>query len=277
MPQLALGVGLHSLPGRADQPGSGGIGFPAALPSAGAASAVPADHGMARLHPSVIKAGIQLPPQHRAGTHAGTQGHGHQGVLPPARPGNKLTQGSGIGVIFQKGRQSPKPLRNHSAQGHMVQTQVEGVAYLPPLGINGAGRCKAHAFRPLHRDPGSLGSQAGSLGYSVGHRLASPGTGHTGLSQKFSVLLYHSGGHIGAAQVDADVIAHTLASHKSKGHSLFSQIAPRQFSPPRAVKRKPPSGALSPGVIRGTAISFTGGTSPPPLHFPLASFSVQRV
>ena len=198
-------MGLHRLPGGADEAGGRGVGLPAAPAAAGAfPTATVGDH-VPGLHSGVVEAGEEPAVQHGPGTHAGAQRHGHQGAEGLSGPGGELPQGGGVGVIFQQGGQG-EALLHQLGQRHMIQPQIESMLHHSRCRIDGAGRGHAHRPGRLRGDPGGAAGLPGGLRNGVCHRFGAPGRGAAELAQQTARLVRQSGGHVGAAQVDSDIV-----------------------------------------------------------------------
>ena len=81
------------------------------------------------------------------------------------------------------------------------------------------GEAVTKTFVPDHIDLMSIvtlvgGSVGGYITFAGGHRLGSLGRGAAELAQQTAAAVHDAGGHVGAAQVDSDVI-HNVPSVES--------------------------------------------------------------
>lgn len=205
LPQLGIPVRLHRLPGALDQGGGGAIGFQTSAPPAGAGTSVVLNDEVPHLQPGVVEAGVELPIQHRAAAHAGPQRNGHHGRAALAHPGGIFPQGGGICVVFQVNL-FVQPRFQQRRQRHVPEIQIGPVFHYPLSGLDGAGRAHAHRGDLLPADPRVHRRRMGRGGHGVGHRLHPPGRGQAGPAQDRPRVIHHGGGHIGAAQINTQIV-----------------------------------------------------------------------
>ena len=187
------------------------------------------DDGVARLHARVVKAGVELPLQHRSRAHPGAQGDRHQGLAAHARPGHELPQGGGVGVVLQQSGKAQLPA-HQIGQGGVVQLQIVGVEHHSALRVDGAGGGQAYTPGLGNLHPRLLRRQTGGLGDGVGDGLRPPGAGDAGLGQQPPLSVHHTCRHIGAAQVNPHII-HSDSSPFSLHNIIMENHLPWETAP----------------------------------------------
>ena len=161
---------------------------------------------MADFQTGVVEAGVQLAVQHGAAAHTGAQSDGHHGLAALARTGGVLAQRRGVGVVLNIDLLAQTGLE-HLGQRHIVEVQVGPVLHNAVLGVNDAGRTDAHRLDVVHGEAPGGQCLTGRLGHGSRHSLcAGAGRGDLAPAENGTRFIHYGGGHVDAAQVNAQIL-----------------------------------------------------------------------